>query len=135
MNIATRTQAEGHLATAARHLAEDPRDMRIAEVSALIGNGYAALAAGQTAFADVSAYRATVAAYRRIVIAHIAGALSDGSDEEFKRARGLAQALDEAGLNVDAEVDEFATRCCEVDPKKLWTLPSERYPELDDVPF
>lgn len=38
-------EAERHLANAARHLTEDPRDMRIAEVSAAIGNGYAMLAA------------------------------------------------------------------------------------------
>jgi transcriptional regulator with XRE-family HTH domain len=47
MAIDHHTEAEKHLANAARHLTEVPADMRIAEVAALIGNGYATLAARQ----------------------------------------------------------------------------------------
>jgi hypothetical protein len=39
-----RAEAEKHLANAAYHLTEHPGDMRIAEVAAAIGNGYATLA-------------------------------------------------------------------------------------------
>lgn len=44
MSTDHRTEAEKHLANAARHLAEHPGDMRIAEVAAAIGQGYAILA-------------------------------------------------------------------------------------------
>ncbi len=44
MAINYRAEAEKHLATAARHLIEFPADMRIAEVAAWIGQGYATLA-------------------------------------------------------------------------------------------
>ncbi|MFJ1647933.1 hypothetical protein [Streptomyces sp. NPDC088258] len=44
MTVNHRAEAEKHLAMAARHLTEVPADMRIAEVSAVIGQGYAALA-------------------------------------------------------------------------------------------
>jgi hypothetical protein len=45
MIINHRAEAERHLANAARHLTENVKDMRIAEVSAWIGQGYATLAA------------------------------------------------------------------------------------------
>ncbi|WP_329217439.1 hypothetical protein [Streptomyces microflavus] len=47
MAVNHRAEAEKHLGNAARHLTEDPRDMRIAEVAAAIGQGYAALASSQ----------------------------------------------------------------------------------------
>src|SRR5690606_20090804 len=47
MTINHRAEAEKHLDTAARHLTEHPGDMRIAEVAAALGQGYAALAATQ----------------------------------------------------------------------------------------
>lgn len=47
MTINHRAEAEKHLDTAARHLTEHPGNMRIAEVAAAIGQGYAALAATQ----------------------------------------------------------------------------------------
>jgi len=47
MAVNHRAEAEKHLGNAARHLTEHPGDMRIAEVAAAIGQGYATLAAAQ----------------------------------------------------------------------------------------
>ncbi|MFE7485545.1 hypothetical protein [Streptomyces sp. NPDC057552] len=52
MTVNHRAEAEKHLGNAARHLTEDPRDMRIAEVAAAIGQGHAALAAAQDPVRD-----------------------------------------------------------------------------------
>lgn len=67
-----RAEAEKHLANAARHLTEHPGDMRIAEVSAAIGQGYAILAlldARQDARID---HAADVARRFRITDRHLA---------------------------------------------------------------
>lgn len=87
-----------------------------------------------TATSDLSAYRAATASYRRIIVAHLAETLASSNDEEHRKGLRLAMALDEAGLNVDLDVDAYADQFCEIDPRKLWQLPSTRYPELTDEP-
>jgi hypothetical protein len=112
MSINHRTEAEKHLANAARHLTEDPRDMRIAEVSAWIGQGHAALAQGEGQAAATADLRDALTLLRRreqatrgLVAAHIAKGLASGDKERWSAARSLTQALDEADCNVDLLVD------------------------------
>jgi hypothetical protein len=125
-----RAEAEKHLAGAARHLTEHPADMRIAEVSAAIGQGYATLADRETAAADVSSYRHAIHTYRFALIRHIGEglALSEG-DEAHEHARGLAKYLDSVGLNVDQAVDDYIEEHCGTTPANAWTPPSTRKAE------
>lgn len=80
---------------------------------------------------DLTAYRAALASYRQIVVAHIANALVCDSDVVHGRACDLAKALDQAGLNVDYEVDEHIDRHCEITAREAWKPPSVRREERD----
>jgi hypothetical protein len=112
MSIDHRAEAEKHLATAARHLTEDVRDMRIAEVSAWIGQGHAALARGEEQAVTTADLREALSSLRRrfgdtrtLVAAHIAEGLASREKDRWKAAIDLAKALDEAHCNVDDLVD------------------------------
>lgn len=126
-----RAEAEKHLANAARHLTEVPADMRIAEVAAVIGQGYAALATEQAATADAAAYRHTIHTLRFALIRHVAEglALSNG-DEAHQHARGLAQYLDSVGLNIDLAVDAYVEEHCGMNSKQAWKTPTQRNEEF-----
>ncbi|HWN00046.1 MAG TPA: hypothetical protein VNO54_23615 [Streptosporangiaceae bacterium] len=97
MTVNHRLLAEEHLATAARHLTEHPSDMRIAEVAAWIGQGYATLALTPD----------PQAALEKVVVQHIADSLTSGSPAAEALARSLLTELDAAGLNITVAVDNL----------------------------
>jgi hypothetical protein len=139
MSINHRAEAERHLQTAARHLTEYPQDMRIAEVAAWIGQGHAALAAGETTAADISSYRHAIHTYRFALIRQVAEglALSEG-DEAHQHALGLAKYLDSVGLNVDREVDAYIEGLGWGDSRDAWLNPTARKAKWDaelEMPF
>jgi hypothetical protein len=112
MSIDHRAEAEKHLANASRHLTEDPGDMRIAEVSAWIGQGHANLARDEEQAATTADLKATIAWLRRrervtrsLVSAHIAEALASREASRWKAGIQLVKALDEADCNLDDLVD------------------------------
>lgn len=95
MSINHRLLAEEHLTTAARHLTEHPADMRIAEVSAWIGQGYATLALTPDPHAVLE----------KVVVQHITDSLTSGSPAAEALAQSLLTELDAAGLNITVSVD------------------------------
>lgn len=97
MTVNHRLLAEKHLATAARHLTEHPSDMRIAEVSAWIGQGYATLALTPD----------PQAVLEKVVARHIADSLASGSPAAEALARSLLTELDAAGLDITADVNHL----------------------------
>lgn len=112
MSIDHRTEAEKHLANAARHLTEDARDMRIAEVSAWIGQGHAAMARNEDQAARHADMRDAITLLRRreyatreAVSQHIAEALASREPDRWKAGIDLTKALDEADCNMDDLVD------------------------------
>lgn len=112
MSINHRAEAEQHLANAARHLTEHPGDMRIAEVSASIGQGHAALARDEESAATTADLRDAVQSLRRrhndtrnLVATHIAEGLASREKDRWQAALALSKALDEAHCNVDDLVD------------------------------
>ncbi|NUQ95340.1 MAG: hypothetical protein HOY79_01820 [Streptomyces sp.] len=112
MSINHRAEAEKHLADAARHLTEHPADMRIAEVSAWIGQGHAALARDEEQAATLADLRDATTLLRRreyavraAVSSHIAQALASREPGRWGAGRALAQALDEADCNMDDLID------------------------------
>ncbi|MFJ2630913.1 hypothetical protein ACIO6U_02975 [Streptomyces sp. NPDC087422] len=132
-----RAEAEKHLATAARHNNENPPDMRIAEVSALIGQGYAALAHNDEQAASHADMRDALALLRRreyamreLVSTHISKALTSRDAHRWGAARSLAQALDEADANMD---DLIETRLSDDgwDSRSAWKTPASAEPSND----
>lgn len=112
MSINHRAEAEKHLETAARHLTEAPQDMRIAEVSAVIGQGHATLAHDEDQAATYADLREALHSLRRrfndtrdLVAVHIAEGLASREKDRWKAAIELTKALDEAHCNVDEVVD------------------------------
>ncbi|MFJ7895964.1 hypothetical protein [Streptomyces anthocyanicus] len=89
--------------------------------------GHAMLAQGATAAADAAAYRHTNHSLRFALIRHVAEglALSEG-DEAHQHARGLAQYLDNVGLNIDREVDDYIDGLGWGDPRDAWLSPTAR---------
>lgn len=129
-----RAEAERHLATAARHLTEDPGDMRIAEVAAVIGQGYATLARNEDNAATHADMRDALTLLRRreyamrdLVSTHIAKALVSKNPDRWKAGRDLAQALDEADSNMDREIDARLSDD-DHDPKTAWNSPASTKP-------
>lgn len=107
-----RIEAEKHLANAARHLTEDVRDMRIAEVSAWIGQGHANLARNEEQAATTADLRDALTLLRRrnhamreLIATHIVEALTS-QGARAKAALHLARDLDEADANVDDLINE-----------------------------
>lgn len=112
MSIDHRAEAEKHLETAARHLTESPSDMRIAEVSAWIGQGHANLARNEEQAATTADLKNAIAWLRRreratrdLVSAHIAQGLASREPDRWKAALKLTKALDAADCNMDDLVD------------------------------
>ncbi|MEU1088891.1 hypothetical protein ABZ401_19005 [Streptomyces sp. NPDC005892] len=134
MTINHRAEAKKHLDTAARHCNENPPDMRIAEVSAWIGQGYATLARGSETASTATDVREALQSLRRrfadtqsLVAAHIAEGLASGEANRWKAAVELRSALDEAFCNVDDLVD---TQLADegVDPQSACKAPAYRAP-------
>ncbi|MFJ7525196.1 hypothetical protein ACIQ1S_09735 [Streptomyces griseus] len=112
MTVNHRDEAEKHLGNAARHLTEDPRDMRIAEVAAAIGQGYATLAREEETTATAAAMNEALQSLRRrfddtrtLVSKHVADGLASRDGDRWKAAIDLTKALDEAHCNMDSLVD------------------------------
>ena len=133
MSINHRAEAEKHLGNAARHLTEDVRDMRIAEVSAWIGQGHAALAAN-TVNDDLrvtnNELRTRLHSTRRWVAGHISHALVCSDPIRRLKALDLAKGLDSADANIDDLVDEHL-RDSGYDPKAIWKGPYSVAPADD----
>ncbi|MFE9850261.1 phiSA1p31-related protein [Streptomyces sp. NPDC005576] len=132
MTINHRAEAEKHLDTAARHCNENPPDMRIAEVSAAIGQGYAALARDEdnaATLADLrdanTKLRNDLANMRRIIVDHVADNLGRQDLWSWRSARDLTKELDAYGMNVDQAVDERLEER-DIDPKQAWIGPHDR---------
>lgn len=137
MNINHRAEAEKHLTNAARHLTEDVRDMRIAEVSAWIGQGHAALARDEEQAATTADLREAGQSLRRreyatreAVSQHIAKALASREPGRWKAGLDLAKALDEADCNMDDLVD---ARLSDDgwDPRSAYKAPASAVPADD----
>ncbi|MCW7941619.1 hypothetical protein AAW14_06105 [Streptomyces hygroscopicus] len=133
MSIDHRAEAEKHLATADRHLTENKQDMRIAEVSAWIGQGHAALAAN-TVNEDLreanEELRTRLHSTRRWVAGHIAHALVCSDRVRRREAIDLAKGLDSADANIDDLVDEHLSDDG-YDPKAIWKGPYIAAPAAD----
>ncbi|MFE5958952.1 hypothetical protein [Streptomyces rubiginosohelvolus] len=112
MTVNHRAEAEEHLDNAARHLTEHPGDMRIAEVAAAIGQGYATLARSEqttTTAADLNealqSLRRRFNDTRTHVSKYVAESLASRQMDRWKAAIDLTKALDEAHCNMDDLVD------------------------------
>jgi hypothetical protein len=137
MSPAHRTEAERHLANAARHLTEEPGDMRIAEVAAWIGQGYATLArdeeqAARTAdLRDANTLlRRRECATREAVATHIAKGLASREPARWSAAIELNKTLDDAGLGLDDLVDDRLTEDG-WDPRSAYKTPASLVPHDD----
>lgn len=86
---------------------------------------------------DLVAWRTAFVAQRNILIAHLADALVNGNDDAHRRATDCARQLDEAGLNVDDDIDTFVIVNLGHAPAWAWKPPAVRKAEDDDtsVPF
>lgn len=71
-----------------------------------------------------------VDALRSALTRHIAGAYISGSDDQVSRARELETALDQAGLNVDDQVDRLVLNEMRLPPSTRGAAG-----RLDDAPF
>jgi hypothetical protein len=125
-----RAEAEKHLANAAHHLTEEPADMRIAEVSAWIGQGFATLARDEeraTRHADMrdalTLLRRREYAMREAVSVHIAKALASKQPDRWEAGRALAQTLDAADANLDQLIDA-RLEDDGWDPRSAWKAPA-----------
>jgi hypothetical protein len=137
MSINHRAEAEKHLANAARHLTEVPADMRIAEVSAWIGQGHAALVrneeqAVRTADLREALYslRCRLNDTRTLVAAHIADGLASREKDRWQAAIDLSKALDEAHCNVDDLVDDRLEEAG-WDPRSAYQAPASAVRQAD----
>ncbi|MDQ0809903.1 post-segregation antitoxin (ccd killing protein) [Streptomyces sp. B3I7] len=125
-----RAEAERLLASAAHHCNENPPDMRIAEVAAWIGQGYATLARDEEQAARTADMRDALRLLRgreydvrKLVSTHIAKALASREPNRWKAGRELAQALDMADCNMDEAID---ARLSDDgwDPRSAWKAPA-----------
>ncbi|WUH94601.1 hypothetical protein OG900_33600 [Streptomyces sp. NBC_00433] len=137
MQINHRAEAEKHLATAAHHNNENPPDMRIAEVSAWIGQGYAALARNEEQAASHADMRDALTllrqreyAVRELVSTHIAQGLASRDTNRWKAAVDLAKALDEGDANMDDLIDARLTDDG-WDARSAWKTPASATPADD----
>ena len=137
MSINHRAEAEKHLANAARHLTEDVRDMRIAEVAAWIGQGHAALARDEEQAARTADMRDALRLLRgreydvrKLVSTHIAKALASREPNRWKAGLELAKALDMADCNMDDAID---ARLSDDgwDPRSAYKAPASLVPSDD----
>lgn len=137
MNTDHRAAAEKHLDTAARHCNENPPDMRIAEVAAWIGQGYATLARNEEQAAQTADLREALHSLRRrfndtrsLVAVHIAKGLASREKDRWKAAIELTKALDEAHCNVDDLVDARLSGDG-WDPRSAYKTPAALVPRDD----
>ncbi|MFD5678397.1 hypothetical protein [Streptomyces sp. NPDC127040] len=130
MTINHRAEAERHLSTASYKTGDGPNDIPINPVAAGFHLGmaqvHATLTASQYLVADASAYRTALIAWREIVTRSVAwGLMHAETDNDHRNWRDLTQRLDEAGLNIDAEVDATIPQI-DGDPRLTWHPPTVR---------
>lgn len=91
------------LQNAARHITEHPQDMRIAEVSALVGNGFASLAhlPEQHVIAQERLEKVL-----SVVVSRVIRMATSYEDAAQRHAQEFMRELDEAGVPIDQLVDE-----------------------------
>lgn len=113
-------EAARWLETAAHHTNEDPRDMRIAEVSALVGNGFASLAhlPEQQVIAQEQS-----AAFQRTVALVIADGLISGDRTRHATVWYLANAIDRNGINIEPAIRD-AVEARGKDFEQVWAHPN-----------
>lgn len=137
MSIDHRAEAEKHLANAARHLTEEPADMRIAEVAAWIGQGHANLARDEEQAARTADLKDALRLLRgreydvrKLVSTHIAKALASREPNRWKAGLELAKALDMADCNMDEAID---ARLSDDgwDPRSAYKTPASLVPSDD----
>lgn len=78
-------------------------------------------------------YQAAFANQRRLFVEYLAEALVKGDDAEHHRAVRCARALDEAGLNVDADIDNHLHDLYDMRPEWAWKPPAARQAEMDNI--
>lgn len=91
------------LKNAARHITEEPGDMRIAEVSALVGSGFASLAHLPEVQAETGAQLEAVLG---VVVDHVMRMSTSWEAEARVHAAALMRDLDGVGVNIDRRVEE-----------------------------
>lgn len=120
-------EAARWLETAAHHTNEDPRDMRIAEVSALVGNGFASLAhlPEQQVIAQERLDQAQheSAEIRRAVGSAIAAGLLSGDRTRHATVWYLANAIDKNGINIEPAIRD-AVEARGKDFEQVWVHPN-----------
>lgn len=134
MSINHRSEAERLLASAETSIAaalegslpiEDQQHAAV--LTGILTNralGHATLAAGQTTSADASAYRAALIVWRDVVAHAVAWNLSFAeTDEQHEPWLNLAKRLEEAGLDIRADVDAI-TPDFGKDPQGVWNPPT-----------
>ncbi|MFD5508960.1 hypothetical protein ACFWIB_14455 [Streptomyces sp. NPDC127051] len=133
MPINHRAEAERHLSTAMYKTGDGPNDMPInpaaADFHLRAAQVHATLATSQALVADASAYRAALASWRDIIAHFVAWGLSFAeTDEEHAPYLRLAQRLDEAGLNIDNDIDKITPEFGK-NPRGMWKPPTVRRAE------
>lgn len=108
------------LQAAARHITEHPQDMRIAEVSALVGNGFASLAHLPEQQVIV---QEQFAAFQRTVALSIADGLLSGDRTRHATVWYLANALDKNGIDIEPAIRE-AVEARGKDFDQVWVHPN-----------
>lgn len=102
MSVNYAAEAAKLLQNAARHITEHPQDMRIAEVSALVGSGFASLA--HLPEQQVIAHEHTEKVLR-VVVDHAIRLATSWEPELRRKAHELMRDLDEAGVRIDDLVE------------------------------
>ncbi|MFC9821432.1 hypothetical protein ACFWG6_31130 [Streptomyces erythrochromogenes] len=133
MTINHRAEAERHLSKASFMTGDGPNATPVNPAAAdhylRMAQVHATLATGQALVADASAYRAALASWRDIVAHFVAWGLSFAeNDDEHGTYLRLAQRLDEAGLNIDNDIDKITPEFGK-DPRGMWKPPTVRRAE------
>jgi hypothetical protein len=140
MTINHRAEAERHLSKASFMTGDGPHATPVNPAAAdhhlRMAQVHATLAAGQATTADASSYRAALTAWRGIVAHSVAwGLMHADTDVEHGRWRDVAQRLDEAGLNIDLDIDRILPSI-DCTPAIGWDPPTVRAAKRDlDAPF
>lgn len=134
MSIDHRTEAERLLASADTSIAAAlEKDLPIedqqhaAVLTGILTNralGHAMLAQGQTAAADASALRAALIVWRNVVAHAVAWNISfSETDEQHEQWIELAHQLQQAGLDITADVDAITPQFGK-DARAVWKAPT-----------
>lgn len=140
MTVNHRAEAERHLSQASFMTGDGPHSMPVnpaaTDAHLRMAQVHATLAAGQQSVADASAYRMALVTWRETVARSVAwGLMHATTDDEHRRWRDVAQRLDEAGLNIDLDIDRILPSI-DCTPAIGWDPPTVRAAKRDiDAPF